>query len=777
MGFMKLFHRRLPFRLPVLAAFSALLYAGHALAIEPFTVKDIRVEGIQRTEAGTVFNYLPVRVGDTFNDEKAVTAIRSLYATGFFKDVRIDAEGDILVVIVEERPAIASVEFTGTKEFDKDMLVKSMKDVGLGEARIYDRALLDRAEQELKRQYMSRGLYDIKITTTVTPVERNRVAINFTVDEGQASRIKEIKFVGNKAYSDKELMEQIKLRTPGWFTWYTRADQYSKEKLTGDMEALKSFYQNNGYIEMQIESTQVAITSDRKDIYITLNIKEGEKFTVSDIHLEGELFGREEEIRSLIELQKGEVYSGEKLTASSKKISEYLGNFGYAFANVNPQPDIDRENKEVAFTIFIDPGKRVYVRQINIAGNTKTRDEVIRREFRQMEGSWYDGKNIKISRDRVDRLGFFTEVTVETPEVPGTVDQVDVNLKVTEKPTGNLMLGAGFSQEDKLLLSGSIEQQNFAGTGNDVALNINTSKRYRTIAITQNTPYFTDDGISRRYELFYRTIRPPLINDSDYKVETLGANVKFGVPFTEVDRVFFGVGIERNSLETYWDSPQRYKDFVRDFGDGQDATAYGIPFTVAWARDSRDSSLVPTKGRYQKANLEVSPMGDMKYYKASYQHQYFFPMFSGGTLALNGMIDYGKGLGGKPYPVFKNFYAGGMGTVRGYESSSLGPVERDWEGDREYLGGAKRVVGNIELQFPMPGMGGDRTLRWFTFLDGGNVFSDEDQFDFGDLRYSAGFGVSWVSPLGPLKLSYGIPLNAKDGDRKEAFQFQLGTGF
>ncbi|WAV93018.1 outer membrane protein assembly factor BamA [Oxalobacter aliiformigenes] len=777
MRFMKLFHRCLPFRLSVLAAASAILYSGHALAIEPFTVKDIRVEGIQRTEAGTVFNYLPVRVGDTFSDEKAASAIKALYATGFFKDVRIDAEGDILVVIVEERPAIASVDFTGAKEFDKEMLIKSLKDVGLGEARIYDRALVDRAEQELKRQYMSRGLYGVQITTTITPVERNRVAVNFTVDEGEVSRIKEIKFVGNKAFSDKELMDRIKLRTPGWFTWYTRADQYSKEKLTGDIEALKSFYQNNGYIEMQVESTQVSITSDKKDIYITLNINEGDKFTVSDIHLEGELFGREDEIKSLVELKKGDIYSGEKLTASSKKISDYLGNFGYAFANVNPQPDIDKEKKEVAFTIFIDPGKRVYVRQINIAGNTKTRDEVIRREFRQMEGSWYDGKNIKLSRDRVDRLGFFTEVSVETPEVPGTVDQVDVNMKVVEKPTGNLMLGAGFSQEDKLLLSGSIEQQNFAGTGNDVALTVNTSKRYRTIALTQNTPYFTDDGISRRYELFYRTIRPPLINDNDYKVETLGANVKFGVPFTEVDRVFFGGGVERTAMDVYWDSPERYKDFVRDFGDGDSASAYAIPLTVAWARDSRDSSLVPTKGRYQKANLEVSMLGDMKYYKASYQHQYFIPMFEGGTLALNGMFDYGKGLGGKPYPVFKNVYAGGMGTVRGYESSSLGQVEYDYDGDREYLGGTKRVVGNVELQFPMPGMGGDRTLRWFTFLDGGNVFTDEQDIDFGDLRYSAGFGVSWVSPIGPLKLSYGFPLNAKEGDRKEAFQFQLGTGF
>lgn len=770
---------RLPFKPTVIAVASLVFSAGQALAMEPFVVKDIRVEGIQRTEAGTVFNYLPVRVGDTFTDEKATTAIRTLYATGFFKDVRIDAEGDVLVVIVEERPAIASVAFTGMKEFDKDAITKGLKDIGLGEARIYDRALVERAEQELKRQYLSHGLYSVQITTTVTPIERNRVAINFIIDEGHVAKIRQIKVIGNQAYSEKQLLKLIDLTTPGWLTWYTKKDQYSKEKLTGDIESLKSFYQNNGYIEMQVESTQVSITSDKKDIYITLNIKEGEKYTVSGIELEGELFGREEEILPLIQLKKGKTYSGEQLTSSTKAISDYLSNFGYAFANVNPQPDIDREKKEVAFTFFIDPGKRVYVRQINIGGNTRTRDEVIRREFRQMEGSWYEGERIKVSRDRVDRLGYFSEVTIETPEVAGVSDQVDVNLKVVEKPTGNLMVGAGFSQSDKLMLTTSIEQENFAGTGNTVGLEVNTSKRYRTIAVSQTTPYFTDDGVSRRYELFYRTIRPPLINESDYRVKTLGANVKFGIPFTEVDRVFLGAGLEHNKVEVDWDSPKRYQQFVKD-NDGSvpgSATAIGVPLTAGWTRDSRDSALVPTKGRLQKANLEVSLLGDMKYYRASYQHQYFWPLGLGGTFALNGQVDYGEGLGGNKYPVFKNFYAGGIGSVRGYESSSLGRVEYDYWGDREYLGGSKRVVGNAELQFPFPGMGYDRTLRWFVFTDAGNVFAEDDSINLGDLRYSAGFGITWVSPMGPLKLSLGFPLNEKKGDQVENFQFTLGTGF
>jgi outer membrane protein insertion porin family len=760
------------------------LCSGQALAIEPFVVKDIRVEGIQRTEAGTVFSYLPVQVGDTFNDEKAAAAIKSLYATGFFKDVRIEADGNVLVVQVEERPAIASVEFSGTKEFDKDQLTKALKDIGLGESRIYDKALLDRAEQELKRQYLSRGLYGVQITTTVTPIERNRVTVNFAVNEGDVSRIRQINFVGNKAFSDKQLRKELKLTTPGWFTWYTKADQYSKQKLTGDIETLKSFYLNRGYLEMQVDSTQVSITPDKKDIFITLNINEGQKFTVAGVKLEGEMLGREEELKSLVELKSGDVYSGQKLTDSIKKISDRMGNFGYAFANVNANPEINREKNEVAFTIFVDPGKRVYVRRINMAGNTKTRDEVIRREFRQFEDSWYDGAKIKTSRDRVDRLGYFKEVTIETPEVPGSNDQVDVNMTVAEKPTGNIMLGAGFSSADKLSLTGSIQQENAFGSGNTVGLDVNTSSRYRTIALSQTTPYFTDDGVSRSFELFMRTVRPPEYYTSDYKVQTTGGNVKFGVPFTELDTIFFGIGIERTTVQTYSlngvvgsNSPLIYQQYVNDFGGmGTDrATTTAYPLTAAWQRDSRDSALVPTKGRYQRANLELSTIGSLRYYRGVYQHQYFQPLFGNATLALNGELDYGHGIGGKPYPIFKNFYAGGIGSVRGYESSSLGSNRDLVTGDA--LGGSARVFANVELQLPFPGAGSDRSLRWFTFFDAGNVFAEGEKIRASELRYSAGLGISWISPIGPLKLSYGKPLNAKPEDRKQSFQFQLGTGF
>ncbi|MFI4938841.1 MAG: outer membrane protein assembly factor BamA [Burkholderiales bacterium] len=763
----------------VMAAAIFALCSNYAFATEPFEVKDIRVEGIQRTEAGTVFSYLPVKVGETYTDEKGSSAIKALYATGLFKDIRIEVEGNVLVVAVEERPSIASVIFTGLKEFEKDALIKGLKEIGVGEARVFDKSLVDRAEQELKRQYLSRGLYGVQVTTTVTPIERNRVNITFVIDEGAASHIKQIKFVGNKAFSDSELLKNIKLTTPGWFTWYSKSDQYSKQKLSGDIETLKSFYLDRGYLEMQIESTQVSITSDKKDIYITINITEGEKYTVSDIKMDGQLLGRDTEFLNLMLLKKGEDYSGQKLTDSIKRISDRMGNFGYAFANVNANPEIDREKKEVAFTVLVDPGKRVYVHRINITGNTKTRDEVIRREFRQYEASWYDSEKIKRSRDRVDRLGYFKEVTIETPEVVGSTDQVDVNLAVTERPTGNITLGAGYSQYEKLTFNGGIQQENAFGSGDTIGLQLNTSALTRTIAVSHTDPYVTDDGVSRTVEVYLRTNRPSLTNNGDYNVRSLGSKVNFGVPFTEFDRIFFGIGVERTSVHTYKndpgynDSPQIYLDYVHEFGNGVDADTTSFPLTVSWARDSRNSALTPTKGQLQRANFEIAPTGTLRYYRAVYQSQYFRPIASWVTLALNGEFDYGRGLDGRPYPVFKHWYAGGIGSVRGYQTSSLGPT--DVNGDP--LGGASRLILNGELHFPFPGASLDAGLQWFTFVDGGNVFADQQKIEFSQLRYSAGLGISWISPVGPLKLSFADPLNAKLTDIKERFQFQLGTGF
>ena len=739
-------------------------------AIDPFVVKDIRVEGIQRTEAGTVFSYLPVKVGETMNDEKAAASIKALYATGFFKDVRLEYDNDVLVVLVEERPAIAEVDITGAKEFTKEQLKDGLKQIGLAESRIFDRALLDKAEQELKRQYLSRGKYAAEIVTTVTPLERNRVGINFAITEGAVSKIRQINIVGNKVFSDKELIGLLTLRTPNWLTWLNKNDQYSKQKLSADLENLRSFYLNRGYLEFAIESTQVSITPDKKDIYITINVSEGPKYIVSDIQLAGELTAPEEEMRKLIKIQPGDVFSRERLTVATKAIGDKLGDEGYAFANVNAVPKLDKEKHEVGFTFFVDPGKRVYIRRINVTGNSRTRDEVVRRELRQMEAGWYSAEKITRSRERLNRLGFFSDVNVETPAVAGTTDQVDINFSVTEKSTGNVLLGAGFSSSDGFIVSGSVSQSNFFGTGNSLIAQVNSSKINSVYSLSYTNPYHTVNGISRGFDIYKRDVDSTDLSLGRYQTSSLGAGVRYGIPVNEQDTINVGLAFERTKLTVFEDSPQRYKDFVTTFGPNN-TTLRG---ELGYARDTRDSITYPTRGRYQRIYGEVGlPGGDLKYYKGSYQHQWFTPLFSNFTLMLNGELGYANGYGDKPLPFFKNFYAGGNSSVRGYESGSLGP--RDTNG--ETLGGDRRIVGNVELFFPFPGLGNDKSIRMSTFVDGGMVFGQGEKFDLGELRYSAGIAVSWLSPIGPLKFSIGQPLNAKSGDKKEVFQFILGSTF
>ncbi len=454
----------------------AILLARPAAAFEPFVVKDIRVDGVQRTDAGTVFSYLPIKVGDRVDEEKASAAIKALYATGFFRDVRLEAEGDVLVVFVQERPTISQIDIVGIKEFEKDTLKKALKDIGVAESRIFDRSALDRAEQELKRQYVSRGFYGVKITTTVTPQERNRVAINFTVEEGDVAKIAKINIVGAQAFTEAALIKEMQLSTPGWLTWYTKNDQYSKQKLQADLETLRSYYTNRGYLEFAVDSTQVSITPDKQDIYITINITEGPKFSVSDVRLAGELLLPEQELMRLVTIKAGDVYSREKLTQSAKAISDRLGSDGYAFANVNAVPEINREARTAAFTFYIDAGRRVYVRKINISGNARTRDEVIRREVRQIEDAWYDSTRIDRSKVRITRLQYFEDVNIETPSVAGSPDQVDLNITVTEKSTGNLLVGVGYSSAEGFVVSGSVSQNNVFGTGNSLVAALNTSK-------------------------------------------------------------------------------------------------------------------------------------------------------------------------------------------------------------------------------------------------------------------------------------------------------------
>jgi outer membrane protein insertion porin family len=755
---------------------AAAAIAAHGImahATTPFVVKDIRIDGLQRIEPGTVFAYLPIKQGDTFTDEKASEAIRALYTTGFFNDVRITTQGEMVVVHVVERSAIASIDFAGLHEFEKDALLKALKSVGLSQGRYYDKSLVDRSEQELKRQYLTRGYYAAEVKTTVTPLDQNRVSILFSVAEGPNAKIRQVNFVGNRAYSTSTLRDEMQLSTPNWFSWYTKNDLYSKDKLTTDLENIRKYYLNHGYLEFNVESTQVSISPDKKDMYLTLTVHEGEPYTISSVNLAGNLLDRGPELRKLITIKPGDRFSADKLQATTKAIVDKLGEYGYAFATVNAQPEIDREHHTAALTLQVDPSRRVYVRRINIAGNTRTRDEVIRREMRQLESSWFDSGRLSLSKDRINRLGYFTDVQVTTAPVEGTPDQVDVDVKVTEKPTGAITLGAGFSSTDKVVLSAGVSQDNVFGSGQTLATNINTARTYRTLTVTQIDPYFTVDGIKRITDVYYRTTEPLFYStNSSFRIVTAGGDLKFGIPFSEVDTVYFGAGFEQNRLDVDANTPAAYQQYVQAFG----RISNNIPLTIGWSRDARDSALVPSRGYFTQANAEYgTPIGATEYYKADIQAQYYYSFARGFVLGLNFQGGYGHGLGGKPYPIFKNYYAGGIGSVRGYQPSSLGPRDAT-TGDP--IGGSKMVVGNVELTFPLPGTGYDRTLRVFTFVDGGNVWGNlGNSIGANGLRYSAGVGLAWISPIGPLKLSFALPIQKHTGDQYQKFQFQIGTAF
>ncbi|WP_028355961.1 outer membrane protein assembly factor BamA [Bordetella petrii] len=759
---------------------AALLMPALAHAFDPFVVRDIRVEGIQRTDAGTVFGYLPVKVGEQFTEADATEAVRRLYGTGFFSDVQIQTDNDVVVVVVQERPTIASVTFNGMREFDSKAITKSLMQVGFGEGRIFDQSMLERAEFELKEQYLGKGKYGVEVTSTVTPLPRNRVGVSFDVFEGEVAKIRQISIVGNEAFSEGDLLDLFDLTTPGWLTWYTNTDKYSREKLEGDIERLRSFYLDQGYLEFSVEPPQVTISPDRKDIYITVTVHEGKPYKVRSVKLAGNLLGLDKEINNLVQTKEGEVFSAAKANDSAKAITDYLGELGYAFANVNPNPTLDRDKHEADVTFYVDPSRRVYVRRIQIGGNTRTRDAVVRREMRQEEAAWYDSGDLKISRDRIDRLGYFSEVNVATEPVPGSPDQVDVNVDVKEKPTGMINLGVGYGSSEKAILSAGISEDNVFGSGTNLTLQFNTSKTNRAAVLSHTDPYFTKDGISRTTSAYYRVTEPWDNNDGDYRVKAMGLGMNFGVPISEYDRIFLGGTFERNQIDLYDDSPQAYRDFVDQYGDSTNA----FILNAGWSKDTRDSALAPTKGSYTRLKGDFSTM-DLKYYLLSAQQQYYIPLGRSYTLALNGMVDWGRSYGSLDYPVIKNVYAGGIGTVRGYDGASLGP--RDTR-TGDYLGGSRRIVANAQLYLPFPGASKDRTLRWFLFADAGQVAAGSGMSctagepgneveDPCGWRYSAGVGLSWQSPLGPLQLSYARPLNAKSGDDRQSFQFQIGTGF
>jgi outer membrane protein insertion porin family len=759
--------------------------------MEPFVIKDIKIEGLQRTEPGTVFNYLPVQVGDTMTDDKSSEAIKSLYRTGFFKDVRIEADQEILLITVQERASIADIQFSGNKAFQSDKLKDGLKAMGLAEGQIYDKSKLEFAEQEIKKQYLAQGKYTATVKTSASPLERNRIAIRFEIEEGIVSRIKEINVVGNQLFTKSDITSEFQLKTTNWLSWWYKDDQYSKQKLTADLEALKSFYMNRGYLEFSLDSTQVSITPDKEDVYITINISEGPKYKVSDVKLSGDLQQvPETDLQNLIKIKKDDIFSREKITESTKAMNSRLGNDGFAFSNVNAIPEINKEEHTAAFTFFVDPGRKVYVRRIDIEGNARTRDDVVRREFRQVESGWYAADKIERSKVRLNRTQFFSDVNIETPAVPGSTDQVDIKVKVTERNTGSVMLGAGLSSSEGLVGSFNVTQANFLGTGDRVSAQINTGSVNKTYALSVTKPFFTPEGISLSYDLYRKDVNTSSLNLATYSTSSYGAGLRFSVPITEKNSISYGLTLDNTQVSDLKSdiSPQRYLDYCKTENNGQASTSCtmnSLTASLGWAIDSRDSILFPKKGELRRVNAEIALPGlDMQTYKITLQETWYKDITKDLTFMLNGQFGYANSYGGKQFPFFKNFYVGGVNTVRGYAQGGIGPVCKTGESgcgtttsSNMFLGGNKQILGSAELFLPVPFLKNNDQFRLSAFIDAGNVYGVGESLSLGDLRFSAGMGVLWVSPFGPLKLVYAKPFNNQSTDRTESIQFQMGQQF
>ncbi|MCC9000991.1 MAG: outer membrane protein assembly factor BamA [Candidatus Contendobacter sp.] len=755
-----------------LILFIGLLIAVSGARAADFVVRDIQVEGLQRISAGTVFNYLPVQVGSSISEKDYPDIIRALFKTGFFTDVNLERKGNVLVVTVVERPAIAEVKITGNSDISTEDLQKSLKEVGLAEGRVFDRALLDKVEQELLRLYYSRGRYAVQVKSQVQPLERNRVAINIDIAEGAVASISQINIVGNKAFTEKELLGQLQSSTGGWFSFFSKDDQYSKQKLAADIETLRSFYLDRGYLKFNVDSSQVSITPDKKDVYVTINITEGEPYTIQDVQLTGD-FGvvPEADLRALITLKAGETFSRAKVTETAKAVGERLGQEGYAFANVNTAPQVDDGTQKVTLNFVVDPGKRVYVRRVNFQGNIKTQDEVLRREMRQMEGSWFSTKDIDRSKTRLQRLEYLESVNIETPPVPGASDQVDANFTVVERPSGSLMFGVGYGQESGVLLNASVTQNNFLGTGNQLGVVLNNSQTGQNYSISYNNPYYTPDGISRGFKLYYREIDSEQSNTADYILNSYGAQVSFGFPLNEFDTLRLSPGYEHIWIDTNINTPIEIFEYIRQNGD----TYNEFKLDGSWSRDSRNRAIFPTSGSLNQIAAELAiPGSDAEFFKLNYRSINYFPLANWLTWSVGGDIGYGDGYGGTDgLPFFENFYAGGLRSVRGWKSNTLGPR---YSND-EPSGGAFKTVASTQLILPVPFMEKSENVRVAAFFDIGNVFATMSDFDANELRYSVGVSGQWISPLGPIVLSVAAPLNEQSGDETEVFQFSFGVPF
>jgi outer membrane protein insertion porin family len=810
---------------------ATMLFAPLAWPDSSFVIRDIRVEGLQRISAGTVFTYLPVKVGDTFDQGDSAAVIKALFSKGFFKDVRLERDRDVLVVIVEERPSIASVKVEGNKDVSSENLDKGLKRIGLSEGRVFDRQVLDNVEQDLRRQYYNLGKYGVKIDTEVKDVSRNRVAVTLKISEGKVAKIKQINIVGNKSFEDAELLKVFELGTSNLLSFYTKNDQYSKQRLSADLERLRSYYMDRGYINFDIDSTQVSITPDKKEIYITINVKEGDVFTVGEVKLTGRTIVPPDELIPLVQIGPADTFSRRLATETSKALSERLGDEGYIFANANMIPEIDMAKKTVSLTFYVDPGKQVYVRRINMHGNTKTRDEVLRREMRQMEAAWASSTKIERSKTRLERLGYFQEVNVETTPVPGTADQIDVNYTVVEKQSGSLQAGVGYSQVQGIIFNASVTQDNVFGSGKRVNFTFNNSSYNTVYSLGYSNPYATLDGVSSGWNINYRKTNAYQANLANYSTDVFGGGGNWGIPLGEYSRLLFNADYAHTKLhtavnsgycslfpavtvyptilnptpcggtDTYvplsYASAREISQFVIQNGDTFNTYTVGMGFV----HDTLNRAIFANKGGSQSLFVSgTMPFSDLTYYKASASAVQYFPLAKDLTLMLKGDIAYGNAYGSTKggLPFFEHYFAGGPLSVRGFMANTLGP--RDTPDPLSGLaprafGGASKLVGTAELLFPVPFLSDSKNVRLGAFFDAGNVFTNG--YDLGQLRYSTGISAKWLSPFGALTFSIAEPLNAKTecygadvtaysgcsfrgtpvADQVQRFQFSFGQGF
>lgn len=750
-----------------------LLFSALAVA-DTFVIKDIKVVGLERIDEGTVYNDLPVKVGDTFNTAEAPDVIRVLFRSGFFSDISLARDENVLIVTVVERPAIGYIKVSGNNDIETEDLLEALSNVGIAEGRTYDPSILERVEQEMEQQYFSRGKYGITITTTVTELERNRVGIDIVIAEGMAAKIRQINIIGNTAFSEDELLDKIESTTPGWFTWISGSDQYSKERLQGDLETLSSYYFDRGYLNFNIESTQVAITPDKKDIYITISITEGKQYFIDEITIVGETIVSEKELRKFLLVESGELFNRKMITESANLMANRIGNDGYAFAKVNPVPQPVGDTDKVNITFYVDPGKRVYVRRINIYGNNSTQDEVIRQQIWQMESAWASTELIQHSRSNLLRTGYFDEAVIDTVPVPGTADQVDLDVEVVERMSGRLTGGLGYSQVDNLIFNAGIQQNNFLGTGKSIGFDFQMSTGYTRYRASYTDPFHTIDGISRGVDVYYQQVDEEELNITNYTRDVLGANWLYGIPLSPRQRLSAGVGYDNTYIKTSSD-PDSVSEQVDDFIDenGNDFNSYKL--IAGWAYNSFDRAIFPDKGFAQNFNAELAvPGSTLDYYKLRSLTQYYLPIYGDFITSYRMDLGYGNGYGNDAgnFPFYLNYFAGGIGAVRGFVENTLGPV--DSLGDP--IGGNILTIGSFELIFPTPFMGESRSVRTSLFLDAGNVFTtEEDETDNGGLRVSTGANLQWLSPIGPLVFALGFPLNAEEDDERQIFQFTIGA--